>query len=315
MEERVSAPGSGVPAASRSVDRVGTLLVVLSGATFGANPIFAKLSYHAGASVGTFLTVRFTLAAALFWIFLRPRLARADLLPGLGLGLAYCGQAGFFFTAVSMQDANVTGVMQAVTPALVATGAVALGREPARRRIFGGVAAAAVGMALVALGGGTTVGHVRPLALALSLASAVWYSGYLLIGDRIVGRIDPLPLATLIATGGGVGFALGSLAIGQLHVGFHAVGWLWLFASAVVSTVIAVTAVMAGMQRIGPSLTGILSTSEPVATVILAFLVFGERLTVLQAAGAALVLGAVIAVQLPSRRPLDVLSLYASRDP
>ena len=287
------------------VDRVGALLVLASGVAFGTNAVFAKLSYRADVNVATFLAVRFCIAAAVLWLIARPSVTRRQLAPGLLMGLAYCGQAGFYFTALSFQDASVTAVFQAITPALVAIAAVVIGREAARARVFVSVGVAALGMVAVALGGGS-VGKVTTLGLVLALSSAVWYSVYLLVGDRVVRTVEPLVLATLVATGGGVGFAVGAVALGQLQFDFQPIGWIWLIASAAISTVIAVTAVMAGMKRIGPSLTGILATFEPVATTAFAFVIFDERLTAWQAAGAALVFGAVVAVQLPGRRAATV---------
>jgi drug/metabolite transporter (DMT)-like permease len=67
---------------------------------------------------------------------------------------------------------------------------------------------------------------------------------------------------------------------------------------ALVSTVVAVSAFFAGLRRVGPSEAAILSTFEPPVTVALAFLVLGERLTPVQLAGGALVLAAVIVLQL-----------------
>ena len=63
---------------------------------------------------------------------------------------------------------------------------------------------------------------------------------------------------------------------------------------AVVSTVGAVGLFFAGLQRVGPTAASILSTLEPVVTVALAFVVFGESLGAAQLAGGALVLAAVV---------------------
>ena len=57
----------------------------------------------------------------------------------------------------------------------------------------------------------------------------------------------------------------------------------------------------AGLRRVGPSMAAILSTLEPPTTVAFAFLVFGESLTGVQIAGGALVLAAVVALQLQPR--------------
>jgi drug/metabolite transporter (DMT)-like permease len=287
-------------------DRLGIVLVLASSAAFGGNAIFAKLSFNDGATVGEFLSVRFTIAAIVFWLVLRPKVTRRELVPGLLLGLAYCGQATFYFWAVSIQDASVTSVFQAVTPPIVAVTAVLIGREKARARVFVAIGIAGVGMVLVGLTGGDSSGHVVPLGALLAIASSAWYAGYLLAGERIVKSVQPLVLGCLIATGGAVGFTAGSLAIGQFQFEFGSRVWLWFALSALISTVFAVTAVMAGMDRLGPSLAGLLTTFETPSTIVYATIVFGESLSVGQWIGAALVLAAVVAVQLPSLRTATV---------
>ena len=78
---------------------------------------------------------------------------------------------------------------------------------------------------------------------------------------------------------------------------------------AVVSTVGAITLFFAGLRRLGPTATAILSTFEPVVTVALAFVVFGGTLGVAQFAGGALVLAAVLVVRTPVRARLVRLRL------
>ena len=59
----------------------------------------------------------------------------------------------------------------------------------------------------------------------------------------------------------------------------------------------AVSLFFAGLKRVGPTTASILSTVEPVVTVVLAFLVFGELLGSLQLIGGALVVTAVIVLE------------------
>jgi drug/metabolite transporter (DMT)-like permease len=61
-----------------------------------------------------------------------------------------------------------------------------------------------------------------------------------------------------------------------------------------VSTVGAISLFFAGLRRVGPTTASILATVEPLVTVLLAFLVFGERLGGVQLVGGALVLCAVL---------------------
>jgi drug/metabolite transporter (DMT)-like permease len=91
------------------------------------------------------------------------------------------------------------------------------------------------------------------------------------------------------------------VATGSVDLALSGEAWLWLVLMALVSTVVAVSAFFAGLRRVGPSEAAILSTFEPVVTVALAYAALGERLTAAQLAGGALVLAAVILLQLRPR--------------
>jgi drug/metabolite transporter (DMT)-like permease len=62
----------------------------------------------------------------------------------------------------------------------------------------------------------------------------------------------------------------------------------------VFSTIIAITTFLAGLERVGPTNAAMLSTLEPVVTVLLAAWLFGERLTPITLLGGGLILVAVI---------------------
>jgi len=64
-----------------------------------------------------------------------------------------------------------------------------------------------------------------------------------------------------------------------------------------VPTMIAISFFMAGLPRIGANRASLLSTWEPVVTVLLAVIVLGDRLSLVQAVGGLLVLLAVVVVQ------------------
>ncbi len=72
-----------------------------------------------------------------------------------------------------------------------------------------------------------------------------------------------------------------------------------------VSTFAAISLFFAGLRRVGPTGTAILSTVQPLVTVLLAMLVFGELLGTVQLLRGVLVLGGVLALHapLPGRLP------------
>ena len=288
----------------------GTVMCLASGAAFGAMAVFGKLAYDEGTTVGTLLVVRFAMAAVLFWLVVLASgaareiraLRRRDVVAGLALGACgYAFQAGCYFAALERIDASLLALLLYTFPAMVAAAAIALGRERIDARRLTALALASGGLVLVVAGAGA--GALDPLGGALGIAAAVCYSTYILVSDGVVARMRPALLSALVCTGATVSLTTGSAALGQLHPGaVTAAGWGWLASLAVVSTVGAVGLFFAGLHRVGPTTASILSTVEPLVTGLLAFLVFGETLTAVQVAGGALVLSAVLVLNV-RRRP------------
>ena len=281
----------------------GALLCLASAAAFGAMGIFGKLAYDEGATVGTLLATRFVLAAALLWLFMvftRARhlrsLAWRDVGIALTLGaVGYGAQAGGYFAALDRLDASLLSLLVYTFPVMVTVAAVALGRERASRRTAVALAFASGGLVLVLAG---AAGSLDAVGTALGLSAAVVYTAYILISEGIAARVGPLALSTLVCTGAALTLTLAGLAGGDLEPGSVTTnGFVWLGGLAVVSTVAAIGLFFAGLRRVGPTAASILSTLEPVVTVALAFVAFGETLGPAQLAGGALVLAAVLAVR------------------
>jgi drug/metabolite transporter (DMT)-like permease len=276
----------------------GVALCLLSAVGFGLMAIFAKEAYRNGVSVTTLLALRFAIAACAFWAIVAARRplsppARGALLSGLALGaVGYAAEAGAFFAALTRLDASLTSLLLYTYPAIVFAAAVALRRERADTRRISALALATAGAALVLVGGGT--GALDPLGVALALGAAVSYSAYILLADRVLERLDAFLLSALISTGAAASFAAVGAASGSLDLQLAPAAWAWIAALAVVSTVVAISAFLAGLPKVGPATASIVSTIEPVVTVGLAMALFGERLAGVQVAGGALVLIAVI---------------------
>ena len=284
---------------------VGALLCLLSAACFGAMAIFGKLAFDRGVAVGDLLLVRFALAAAVLATLAAAigglrRLPRRALAGGLAMGaFGYATQAGLFFLALERMDASLLALLLYTYPALVTAAALALGRERVTRRRLAALLAASTGVALVLAGAGT--GSLDPLGVAMGVGAALAYTVYILVGDRVLATTPPVALAALVTTGATATFAAAAALRGGPDLSYAPAAWGWMAAIALVSTVAAILAFFAGLARVGPSTASILSTFEPVVTVGLAALAFGETLTGVQLAGGACVLGAVVALQLRPR--------------
>lgn len=289
--------------------RIGILLCLASATAFGAMGVLGKLAYDEGATVGTLLTTRFVLAAAVLWLVVVcvgaagsvRALGRRDAAIAFALGaVGYGAQAGAYFAALDRMDASLLSLLVYTYPVIVTASAVALGRDRATRRTITALVLASTGLVLVLAG---AAGALDALGAALGVTAAVVYSVYILVSEGVTARVAPLPLAALVCSGAAATLTLGALVAGDLSPGrVTATGFGWLAALAVVSTVGAIGLFFAGLRRVGPTAAAILSTLEPVVTVALAFVVFGESLGASQLAGGALVLAAVLVIRVPAPR-------------
>jgi drug/metabolite transporter (DMT)-like permease len=315
-----TAPTAAVTSAT-SNHRRGIALCLLSAVAFGVMAVFAKEAYKNDVSVLTLLALRFTIAASAFWVIVamrRPRAAapaRQTVVAGLALGaVGYAAQSGGYFGALTRIDASLTALLLYIYPALVFLGALVLGRDHADHRRMIALVLATGGAVLVLAGTGT--GELDALGVALGLGAAFAYAVYILIAHGVTRGIDPFLLSALITTGAATTLWSAGLVSGSLDLGFDAAGWGWLACLSLISTVVAISAFLAGLPKIGPSTAAIVSTVEPIVSVAMAMLWFGERLGVVQIAGGMLVLAAValLAVKVRGRVPaLDAAGPAAAR--
>ena len=193
-------------------------------------------------------------------------------------------------------------------PAMITVAANRLQGEPIDRRRLAALGLASVGLVLVILapvitGDGTMT--VDPLGIALVLAAAVGQVVYTLITARGFPAVPPVAAYTVlvgIAVVGNVVLALAFGAAAQiaLPLGDPSIV-LWALVGGILGSAIPGAAVMTGVRRLGATRSSILMMLEPVAALAYAWLLLGERLTPLQLVGGAMVIGAGMLLQLPSR--------------
>ena len=105
-------------------------------------------------------------------------------------------------------------------------------------------------------------------------------------------QVSPLLASTIIFGSAGAVSGVIMLAGGPHWPGSPA-GWATLAVIILIATIVPVVTFLAGLERIGPTDAALLSTLEPVVTVVLAALLLGETLKPLSLFGGALILAAV----------------------
>ena len=310
---------------------LGVALVVVSACGFGSGALFAKPIYAAGVDWLTLLAWRFLFAALLSWAWLLVwpaqrrallRMSRRRVVVLSLLGLLYLGNSGTYFAGLETVPASLAALIVYLYPALVAVMSIRFARRLEGRRAWAALALATLGVALAV--GGIQPGTVPPMeGLLLILASPLVYAVWIILAARLGGErsaaaeaaravpphdsettaveeTEPAPAAAIMLTATAMGWWVAALALGRpVQPALIPVeAWPHLLGVGVIATAVAVQAFYAGARRVGAARASLISTVEPVYTIILATLLFGEMLGPLQIMGGMLVIVGVVIAQL-----------------
>lgn len=281
--------------------KLGLALILGSAAAYGAMPILAKVAYARGVAPATLLAYRFLLAALLFAVLARrgPRPPLRARLTLWSLGAVFVGNSIAYFTALRTAPAAVVALVLYIYPLLVTLLSAGLGLEPLTTRSLVATALAFAGTALTA--GPMERGAASP-GVALALVAALGYATYIVLGSRFARGIASDEAARHVAETCAAAFVVLAAARGELAAPASAAAWGAIVAIAVVCTVFALRAFLAGLARVGPSRAAVASSFEVVVTISLAVILLGERVAPRQWLGATLILGGVAFGSL-GRRP------------
>jgi drug/metabolite transporter (DMT)-like permease len=269
--------------------------------------VLTQLAFDAGASVGTLLSGRFVVAAAILWPLVwllgtrRPK--RRQVAAGLLLGVGFSAHAWLFSASLARLDAGLVDLLLFTYPALVMVGAVALRRERWTARGALALGTAMAGTTLVLLGG---LSSLDPLGVVLALGSAVAYSAYILTSAGQVERTDPFLLTALIASGAAVTLTIGGAVRSDVSFEAGVPAFALIAAVGLVATA-GMATFIAGIGRLGPSRASIVSAVQPAFTPVLGFLAFADRLGPAQMLGGVFVIAAVVILE-SGGRPSELLS-------
>ena len=272
---------------------VGFVLIAVSAAGFGTLAISGRYAYGDGLDALTILFFRFSLSAVVLvgvLISSRQSMPRGGVLLRLvGMGaFGYVGQAFCYLTALKYASAGLVALLLYLYPAFVTILSVTVLREHISRLKVMALSLALVGTAL-------TVGPEggRFMGIFLGMSAAVIYSVYIIIGTGVVKEVSAVQSSTVIFASAAAMSGVLMLVNGP-QMPASAAGWRAIVSIVLLATVLPVVTFLAGLKRTGPTNAAMLSTLEPVVTVVLAALLLEETLKPITMAGGALILLAVL---------------------
>ena len=272
---------------------IGILLIAISAASFGTLAIFGRYAYTDGMDTFTVLFIRFGSSAVFMTVVLllrKKHFPRGQILAQLvGMGaLGYVGQSFMYMTAIKYASSGLVALLLYLYPMFVFILSVMILHEKVTSVKVISLALAVVGAALtVDPNGGQLIG------VLMAIAAALIYSVYIIVGTGVMKHVTAIQSSTIIFASAGMVYGMLTFANGA-HFPASNSGWLAMLGMIVFSTIIPVVTFLAGLERIGPTNAAMLSTLEPVVTVLLAAWLFGERLMPIVLVGGGLILLAVI---------------------
>lgn len=271
----------------------GILLIAISAASFGTLAIFGRLLYADGLDTFTMLFLRFGFAALLMTIILFMRKEKYPggkiLVPLVGMGaIGYVGQSFSYLSAIKYASAGLVALLLYLYPIFVFMLSIFFLREKITWVKIAALALALAGTALIVDPQGG-----QPFGIVFSLSAALIYSVYIIVGTNVMRHVSAVQSSAVIFASAGAVYGVLMLTNGP-RMPSTSLGWAHVAGIVLLATVIPVVTFLAGRERIGPTNASMLSTLEPVVTVLLAAWFFSERLDSVAMLGGGLILVAVV---------------------
>ncbi len=287
----------------------GYLCVAAAAVMWASSGTAGKALFTGGVTPFELVQIRVTVSTVLltitFGIWFRPlfRIRPRDLwyfflLGGVVMALV---QVTYFYAISKIQVAAAI-FLQYLAPIMVAFFSICFWKE----RLTPGKILALVlslgGCYLVVGGYSLHLLKMNQLGILAGLSSALCFAVYTLVGERGMHRYSPwtvLFYAFLFAT---ITWHTLYPPFQYLRSGFSAAQWGWILYVSIVGTVLPFGLFFVGVNYVRSTRASITATLEPISAGLFAYLFIGESLQPLQMAGGAMVVAAIVVLQLKRER-------------
>jgi drug/metabolite transporter (DMT)-like permease len=200
------------------------------------------------------------------------------------------------FSALQLMPASTYSLLFYTYPAVIVVMSLFLGERLVGRGWLA-LALTLAGTILTAPNFQSGLANIDPKGAVFTLLNAIAYSFYVVWSGRLLrDKGASLQASAWIITG----TLLALIAIvlfSGVRLPASAESWLLICIIGLAGTVLPLATLFAGLERIGAAKSAILSTVEPICTLLLALILLGEAMQPLQWIGGSLILVSVILLQ------------------
>ena len=282
----------------KSIGRA-VLLIAISALSFGSISVLTVLITRAHVPLVTAMAWRYLLAGVILAVAARPlrshatprrKIAQLMLIGG-------CGQALITYLSLHALEYIPVGPLAFLFytyPAWVALLAAIRRTEKLTTVRVAALTLALVGVTIMV---GAPREKLNAIGVMLALGSAILYSVYLPALEQVQRGVPAFVATFYLVAGAAIAFVVAAFFARALYVPETAQVWANITLLAVVSTVVAFSALIKGVAVLGPVRTSIIATVEPFFTAILGVVVLGSRFTVSTLVGGVLIGAAILIIE------------------
>jgi drug/metabolite transporter (DMT)-like permease len=294
-----------------SEHRMGLFWVILAASGYAFLPIFTRYIYASSNLQATDIGIwRFIIATPMIWLVIWLGETRGEKAKNSGdsprqifslmsLGILYAGAALAAFFGLQYIPASIFGIIFYTYPAFVALIALFLGQRLAL--------AAWLALGITLIGVLLTVpdlsiaGEDTVLGVTIAILNAIFVAVYFTLVSRLMKKSSSVMRGSGYVITGTLLVLLLAIPFFGLRVPDNPISWFNLLGLATVSTTMPIAVINLGIHKIGAAQASIISTFEPVLTMVLALFLLGESILPIQWLGAAFIIGDVIFLETRTR--------------
>lgn len=272
---------------------------IVTGVTYGLNPLFAKPLLSMGVSVDTMLACRYLIAVFILgvWLVFRKeslKVNKAQMWRLCILGFLFAMSSMLLFLSYNYIPAGLATTIVFLYPVIVALIMVLLKVYPTWQ-VWLSILMTFVGVVILSRPSGNMTLNITGLSLAAG--SAIAYALYLIVVNRSrrLRTVTSLVLTFYALLIGSVVFLIHSaISGGEFMAGLDGwYCWMNLICLAVFPTLVSLLTLAMATRIIGPTRTSVLGVFEPVTAIAVGTIFFGESLTLNIIIGVLITLAAV----------------------
>lgn len=282
---------------------------MLSAVTFGFAFTLGPMTYGEGGSNPTTLTfLRNVLSLPVLLLILffkkipvsvtKKELMSLSILGGIGNAVTTL----MLFISFSLIDVGIATTIHFIYPVFVTLGCVLFYKEKLGMQKIIALLIATSGIACFFFGVDMSAGFSGGtfLGLTLAIASGVTYAFYIIYMDKSGLKNQPVFKITFyVALMSSIAMGIYGTVVGELTLAtLTTESWLISLAFSLLCTVVALSLLQIGIKHVGASTAAILTTFEPITSIVCGVLLLGESVTFIKVVACALIMTGVVILSL-----------------